>query len=269
MEARLQLRVQRSGWDRAAPHYDRSWLSALQPATEIVLDRAGLRPGQRVLDVACGSGVLTVEAWRKVTDSGEVIGSDISESMLAIARERAPACRFVRADAQDLAALLPHGHFDAVLCGMGLMYLPDPETALSSTMRLLRADGRLVASVWGERRACVWADIFGIVDARVQSDVCPMFFRLGGGDTLAAAFRSAGLKDVDFCRVPATLHYPSAQAACDAAFLGGAVALAHAHFDEPTRVAVQAEYLASIEAFRHGSRYSLPSEFVVAWGSAA
>lgn len=268
MEARLQLRVQRSGWDRAAPHYDRSWLSALQPATAIVLDRSGLRPGQRVLDVACGSGVLAAEAWRRVTDAGEVVGTDISESMLAIARERAPGCRFVRADARDLAAVLPSRHFDAVLCGMGLMYVPDAEMALTAARHVLRADGRMVASVWGERLACVWADIFQIVDARVRSDVCPMFFRLGTGDALAAAFRSVGLKDVDFCRVPATLRYASAEAACEAAFLGGAVALAYAHFDEPTRAAVRAEYLSLIDAYRDGARYDLPSEFVVAWGTA-
>ncbi len=267
MDARLQLRVQRSGWDRAAPHYDAGWLSALQPATSLVLVRAGLRPGQRVLDVACGSGVLTAAASRMVTDTGEVIGTDISETMLAIARERAPTCRFVRADAQNLDALLPPTHFDTVLCGLGLMYVPDPETALSAMTRLLRSGGRAVASVWGERRACVGAEVFEIVDARVRSDVCPMFFRLGTGDALALAFRSAGLKDVDFQRLPATLTYPGAQAACDAAFLGGPVALAYSHFDDATRAAVRAEYLASIEMYRDGSRYRLPSEFVVAWGS--
>nr|WP_316643123.1 hypothetical protein [uncultured Roseateles sp.] len=147
------------------------------------------------------------------------------------------------------------------------MYLPDPEAALSAMTRLLRSGGRIVASVWGERRACVGADIFEIVDARVRSDVCPMFFRLGTGDTLALALRSAGLNDVDLQRVPAMLTYPSSQAACDAAFLGGPVALAYSHFDEATRLAVRTEYLASIETYRDGSRYRLPSEFVVAWGS--
>lgn len=266
MDARLQLRVQRSGWDRAAPHYDEGWLSALEPATALVLDRAGLRPGQRVLDVACGTGVLTLAASQRVTDRGEVIGTDISETMLALAQQRAPASRFVRADAQTLGAVLPPAHFDAVLCGLGLMYVPEPETALSAMARLLRSGGRLVASVWGDRRACAGADIFEIVDAQVRSDVCPMFFRLGTGDALALAFRSAGLMDVDFQRLPATLAYPSPQAACDAAFLGGAVALAYSHFDAVTRTAVRAEYLASIERYRDGMGYRLPSEFVVAWG---
>ena len=267
MDARLQLRVQRSGWDRAAPRYDEGWLSALQPATALVLDRAGLRPGQRVLDVACGTGVLTLAASQRVTDSGAVTGTDISETMLALAQERVPASRFVRADAKTLDAVLPPAHFDAVLCGFGLMYMPEPESALSAMTRLLRSKGRLVASVWGERQACVGSDIFEIVDARVCSEVCPMFFRLGTGDALSGALRSAGLMDVDFQRLPAVLTYPSPQAACDAAFLGGAVALAYSHFDDATRKAVRAEYLASIEGYRNGTGYRLPSEFVVAWGS--
>ena len=267
MDARLQLRVQRYGWDRAACSYEQAWEQALAPATTAVLNAAKLRPGERVLDVACGSGLLTRAAWRAVGSNGsEVVGTDISELMLAEAAEGSPDCRFLRADAQTLDRLVPLEHFDAVLCGLGLMYMPDPEAALATMTRCLRPGGRMAVSAWGERGACGWADIFPIVDSRVRSEVCPMFFRLGTGNTLGQALRAAGLVDVQLSHPPTTLHYANADAACAAAFLSGPVALAYSRFDESTRRSVRAEYLASIERWREGERFEIPGTFVIASG---
>ncbi|MDQ6627106.1 MAG: methyltransferase domain-containing protein [Pseudomonadota bacterium] len=267
MDARLQLRVQRYGWDRAASSYELAWKQALAPATAAVLTAAKLRPGERVLDVACGSGLLTRAAWHAVAATGgEVVGTDISESMLAEAAEQLPDCRFIRADAQGLDQCVPVGHFDAVLCGLGLMYMPDPEAALATMARCLRPGGRMAVSVWGERRACGWAEIFPIVDSRVRSEVCPMFFRVGTGNTLEVALRAAGLVDVQLSRPPTTIRYADADAACDAAFLSGPVALAYSRFDESTRVSVRAEYLASLEPWRDGERFEIPGTFVIGSG---
>ena len=267
MDARLQLRIQRYGWDRAAPSYELAWKQALAPATAAVLHAAKLRPGERVLDVACGSGLLTRAAWDAVaSEGGEVVGTDISEIMLAQAAEQSPDCRFVRADAQQLDEFVPVGHFDAVLCGLGLMYMPDPEAALVIMARCLRPGGRMAVSVWGERRACGWAEIFPIVDSRVRSEVCPMFFRVGTGTTLEVALREAGLVDLQLSHPPTTLHYIDADAACDAAFLSGPVALAYSRFDEATRLSVRAEYLASIEPWRYGEQFDIPGTFVIGYG---
>jgi len=267
MDARLQLRVQRYGWDRAAPSYELAWKEALAPATAAVLEAAKLRPGERVLDVACGSGVLTRAAWQAAaSQGGEVVGTDISELMLAEAAERSPGCRFVRADAQNLDEVVAVGHFDAVLCGLGLMYMPDPEAAVRTMARCLRPGGRMAVSVWGERQACGWAEIFPIVDARVRSEVCPMFFRVGTGHALEDALRAAELVDVQLSHLPTTIHYADADAACDAAFLSGPVALAYSRFDESTRLSVRADYLASIEPWREGEQFEIPGAFVIGSG---
>lgn len=269
MDGRLQLRVQRYGWDRAAPHYEQAWSRALAPATDAVLASAALRPGEHVLDVACGSGVLTRAAWSSVAaGGGTVVGTDLSEQMLAQACAQSPACRFVRADGQALEDSLRDETFDVVLCGLGLMYMPDPERALASMVRRLRPGGRLVVSVWGDRRACAWADLFPIVDAKVHSEVCPMFFRLGGsgGDALAHALRGTGLNHVATDRIATKADFADAESACDAAFIAGPVALAYSRFDHATRVVVHREYLASIEPWRVESGYSLPGEFVIGSG---
>ena len=269
MDARLQRRIQRYGWDRAVDHYDLHWLSRLRPATESVLERANIRPGERVLDVACGTGVLAIAAAERAGRNGFVKGIDLSEKMVDAARAAASAlgmgnCAFERGDAEALPDL--GDPFDVALCGLGLMYMPDPESALDAMVRRLAPGGRVAVSVWGQRSRCAWAAIFPIVDARVESEVCPMFFRTGAGDTLHHALEAAGLRDISTERLSVLLRYASADDACDAAFLGGPVALAYAHFDAATRVAVRAEYLQSVEPHRQGETYAIPGEFVIGCG---
>lgn len=272
MEAALQLRVQRYGWDRAAAHYDAGWRQALTPATEALLAQAALRHGERVLDVACGSGELTLAALRTVGPDGAVVASDLSAQMLSmavrrVAAEGLPPPRCVRADAQALDQALGEAGFDVVLCGLGLMYMPEPERALAALRRCLRPGGRLLASVWGERRDCAWAEIFPIVDRRVRSEVCPLFFRLGSGETLAGALQGAGLEPRGAShRLHVLLNYPGSRTACHAAFVAGPVALAYSRFDRRTREAVQAEYLSSIARWCDGVTYRLPGSFVIVSG---
>jgi len=105
MDTRLQKRVQRYGWDKAAAHYERSWQAQLQPAQTALLAMADLRPGERVLDVACGTGLVTFRAAKAVAPAGEVLGTDISEDMIATARALARASR--RAKAGDSFPRVP------------------------------------------------------------------------------------------------------------------------------------------------------------------
>ena len=171
----------------------------------------------------------------------------------------------MRADAQSLDQVLDEDSFDVVLCGLGLMYIPD-RTRAGRHEPLLRPGGRLVVSVWGERRDCGWAEIFPIVDRRVQSDVCPLFFRLGTGEALAGTLQQVGFDQVASRRVSTLLTYAGARSACDAALVGGPVALAYSRFDRRTREAVQAEYLTSIARWCDGTTYRLPGSFVIASG---
>jgi ubiquinone/menaquinone biosynthesis C-methylase UbiE len=168
---------------------------------------------------------------------------------------------FERMDAESPS--LPENSFDAVLCGLGLMYVPDAVNALTQMKRVLRPGGRVVVAVWGARSNCGWADIFPIVDARVESEVCPLFFQLGTGKALEFSMKTAGLVHPVTERISTTLHYATADDAVGAAFAGGPVALPYSRFDDDTRAAVHAEYLASIEAYRVGGRYDVPGEFVV------
>lgn len=269
MDRRLQLRVQRYGWDRVGDDYGRFWARQVEPAQERLLEMAALRPGERVLDVACGPGNVTFPAAEAVGPEGRVVGTDISEVMVELAAREAESRRLghvelARGDAESLD--FPDASFDAALCSLGLMYAPDPAAAVREKWRVLDDGGRAVAAVWGARAACGWAPIFPIVDARVETEVCPLFFQLGTGDTLADRFRDAGFTDVETDRLSATLEYDTAEEALGAAFLGGPVGMAYARFDEATREEVHREYLEAIEPHRDGDGYRLPGEFVVVAG---
>jgi ubiquinone/menaquinone biosynthesis C-methylase UbiE len=269
MDARLQRRVQRYGWDRAADHYDASWTDPLRPARERLLEHAALQPGEHVLDLACGTGAVALEAGRRVGPGGAVLGTDLSERMVALARSAAMAAgcghvRIERADAED--PVEGAGRFDAALCALGLMYVPDPERALHAMAGAVRPGGRVVVAVWGERRRCGWAGVFPIVDARVASEVCPMFFRLGTGDALRSAFDAAGLHRVRVDRFDATIRHRDLDEACDAALIAGPVALAVSRFDADVLRAVREEYAESIRPHRQDDGYAIPAQFVVASG---
>jgi SAM-dependent methyltransferase len=267
MEPRLQRRIQRYGWDLAAAVYESLWQTQLAPAQAGLMDCAGLMPGERVLEVASGTGVSAIAAAAKVMPGGEVIGVDLSDRMVRVAQQRAAQAdcanaHFARMDAESLE--LPDKSFDVVLCALGLMYVPNPERAIEEMRRVLRKRGRIVLAVWGERSQCGWADLFPIVDTEVTSEVCPLFFRLGQGDALAEVCCGAGF-DVTRCsRITTTLNYADADEACDAAFVGGPVALAWSRLDDKARLRARSRYIDAIETWRCRDRsYRIPGEFVI------
>jgi len=269
MDERLQRRVQRYGWDKAVSDYEAGWRAQLEPAQSMLLEMAALQSGERVLDVACGTGLVSFRASDAVGESGSILGTDISGAMVEAARRTAselglPNAQFERHDAESLD--LDVEPFDAALCALGLMYVPDPTKALAQMYRHLTAGGRAAAVVWGARARCGWAEIFPITDARVASEVCPLFFQLGTGDTLGGSFTRAGFTDVRTQRLAVELGYESTDAALCAAFRGGPVALAYNRFDAATKEAVHEEYLDSIETYRSGEGYLIPGEFVAAVG---
>ncbi len=269
MDPRLQLRVQRYGWDRAATIYDRAWSRQLEPAQALLLELARLTEGEHVVETACGSGLVTARIGRAVGPEGRVVATDLSEGMLEEARELAAKeglenITFQRRDAADLQ--LPAGDFDASLCCLGHMYVPDVPAAMREMGRVLRPGGRAVTAVWGERKRCGWAEIFPIVDSRVETEVCPLFFQLGTGDTLHREMAAAGFKDPEVRRVVTTLSYASDEEALEAAFAGGPVAMAYSRFDDDVRAEAHAEYLESIAPYRVAGGYRIPGEFVVGRG---
>lgn len=134
--------------------------------------------------------------------------------------------------------------------------------------RCVRPGGKVVATVWGERRHCGWADIFPIIDARVASDVCPMFFAAGAPGALKSGFEAAGLLDVREERQAELLDFSSGADLTRAITLGGPVAMAVKRFDEKVYGEVCTEFLASVSAHQNpNGSYSIPGQFVTVCGT--
>lgn len=270
MQSNLQRRIQRYGWDIAVESYESGWRNSLAPAQKLLLEIAEVRRGETVLDTACGTGLVTFPLAEKVGPAGHVIAIDISANMVMELQKtiRTKATRNIeafRSDAEQLAKI-PDASIDLVTCAFGLMYFPDSERAITEAMRVLKPGGRVVFAVWGDRKKCGWADIFPIVDARVHSDVCPLFFRLGAGSALPYEMTDAGFTGVNERRLSTLLPYDSDEAALEAAFAGGPVALAYNRFDDETKYTAHQEYLASIAAYQVSSGYEIPGEFVIVSG---
>lgn len=269
MEPRLQRRVQRYGWDKAAEYYEDSWKEQLKPAQDKLLEMMQLQPGEKVLETACGTGLVTIQIAGTVGHEGTISATDISDKMIEIAGDRVEKenlanVKLKRMDAEELE--FEDDLFDAALCALGLMYVPDPVQSLSEMARVLKPGGRAGIAIWGERKNCGWADIFPIVDKRVASDVCPLFFQQGTGNALKYSMNEAGFKQIELERLSVNLHYPSDEVALMAAFAGGPVALAYQKFNDQTREEAHREYLDSITDYRKGDGYQIPGEFVVAKG---
>jgi SAM-dependent methyltransferase len=124
----------------------------LGPAARALVDQVGVRPGERVLDVGCGTGAATRYAAERAGASGSIVGVDVNEAMLACAHEKlrdAPSSVELR---QVSALALPwsDGEFDVVLCAQTLQFLPEPGAAVVEMRRVLARGGRLSASAWSD-----------------------------------------------------------------------------------------------------------------------
>jgi ubiquinone/menaquinone biosynthesis C-methylase UbiE len=134
-----------------AENYQRYFVPAIgRPAAMGLVEAAQLHPGERVLDVACGTGVGARLAWEAVGPDGEVTGLDVNPGMLAVARASTPLeidIAWIESPAEDMP--LPDDAFDAVLCGMGLQFFEDREAGLREMRRVLSEGGRAVFTLPG------------------------------------------------------------------------------------------------------------------------
>ncbi len=140
-------------WDEVAPRYHRRWAGAGAGPFGVVphvVEAAGIGAGDRVLDLACGTGSLTRAISAAVGPGGAVVGADASRAALRIARRFAGArnARFVQADAETVRL---RGRFDSVTCQYALFYFPDSRAALRNAGRMLKEGGTLAAAVHGDR----------------------------------------------------------------------------------------------------------------------
>ncbi len=193
-------------------NYEKFFVPAIgAPLAGDLVQPAALRPGERVLDVACGTGVLTRLAAERVGPTGAVAGLDVNPGMLAVARSVTPADARVewhQANAERMP--LPDAAFDVVLCQMGLQFVPDRRAALGEMRRVLVSGGRVILSVPGPT-----PEPLAILEEAIAREVSPragafvgMVFSLHDTDELARLLADAGFRDVAVHATPRELRVP-------------------------------------------------------------
>lgn len=118
-----------------------------RPWADPLLDAVRLAQGDRVLDVACGTGIVARRAKARLGPDHRVVGVDVNPGMLAVARGVAPDIEWREGDATGLP-LQPEEHFDVVTCQQGLQFVPDKPAAAQQLRRALAPNGRLAVSTW-------------------------------------------------------------------------------------------------------------------------
>jgi SAM-dependent methyltransferase len=176
-----------------------------------LVDVAEVTAGDHVLDVACGTGVVARTAAERTGPAGRVVGLDLNEAMLTVAREVRPDLEWRQGDAARLP--FPDGSFDVALCQSGLMFVPDPAAAVAELARVVRPGGRVAVQVWSslDRQDAFrpLPDAVARHAGRDAVDLISTYFRLGDRDLLTGHVTRAGLRVTDVHSWPATVHAPS------------------------------------------------------------
>ena len=181
---------------------------------ELLLERATLRPGEAILDIATGPGTVARIAAEQVGPQGRVVGADFSEAMIGIARKKTPPARaatveYVVSPAAPLT--VEDAAFDIVTCQQGLQFFPDRAAAVREMSRALKPGGRVVAAVW---REIALQPSFAALDAALReclpADQVEPYgapFRWPSAAALKAVFADEGFTSVSVIELRHPLTY--------------------------------------------------------------
>jgi ubiquinone/menaquinone biosynthesis C-methylase UbiE len=269
----------RQTWEKAAPgwaKWEHIFSAGLSTATETLLDAAGIRPGMRVLDLACGAGSQTIEAPKRVGSDGGVVACDISATMLDHVRKNAAAVGLQNIEtlecaAEELDETLPP--FDAAICRLGLMLFPSPGTALKAMQRVLKPGARFAALVVttpanNPFMAQTMAILLRCAGKSRPKPGQPGIFALGENGILENLMQDSGLVQVQAKPVTAWLSLPNASHALEMmqeAF--GAYRAVVADLSDAEKSKAWGAVYACLKQFERMGGFQTQFEFIIGSGS--
>jgi ubiquinone/menaquinone biosynthesis C-methylase UbiE len=244
----------------AAENYERYFVPTIgMPFAAALLDAAGLRRGERVLDIACGTGVVTRLAAERVGADGAVAGLDINPAMLAVARSvpsSGAPIEFHEANAESLP--LADGSFDVVISSLGLQFVADQASALREMRRVLAPDGRLAIATVGPI-----PPLFAILEQALARHLTPQVaafvrsvFSLHEPQALEALTSGAGFRNAEVRSKALSLTLPGAAEFLWRYVHSTPLAAAVAELDDAERAALERDVVAGWRSFEKAGTLS-------------
>jgi ubiquinone/menaquinone biosynthesis C-methylase UbiE len=253
-----------------AEHYDRLLVPAMfGPLAEAVAGAVEAAPGDRALDVACGTGALTRLLGERVMPGGEVIGLDMAEDMLEVARAHGGGSAYVQGAADALP--FEDGRFTVVTCQQGLQFTDHPTAALREFARVLAPGGRIGVACWSElEQDAGFLALAEAADEYLGAEVGRMVrapFRLADPADLRGRFEAAGIGDVviEIERVAARVPVPPGRFA-DAVMGAGPAGVTYAAAPAAAREAFAADVARRLQGHANADAvaFEMPSLIAVA-----
>jgi ubiquinone/menaquinone biosynthesis C-methylase UbiE len=201
------VETQRKDWNRVSSAWEKwdAWLNIrMEPCTRRLLDRARMEPGHHVLDLGSGTGHPAIPAAERVGTSGQVIGIDLAEEMLEVARRKAEklGLKQVVFRQSDVSSLpFESGRFDALTSRFCLMFLPQLDRTLGEMHRVLKPGGRVAVAVWAAKEKNPYITLpMGILKEFIEmppvEPTVPGIFYLERPGDLLGRMKSAGFTDL-------------------------------------------------------------------------
>jgi ubiquinone/menaquinone biosynthesis C-methylase UbiE len=271
----------RSTWEKAAPgwaKWEKAFSAGLSAATDTLLDMASIRPGMRVLDLACGAGSQTIHTARRVGPGGSVVACDISATMLDHVRQSAAAANLQNIEtfesaAEDLGERLPP--FDAAISRLGLMLFPSPGRALKALQRVLKPGARFAALVFttpdnNPFLARTMAIVLRCAGKSPPKPGQPGLFALGGNRILEGLMRDSGLVQIQTKVVAESLILPSASVALEMMRVAfGAYRAVVADLSDAEKAKAWNEVYECLKEFEGADGFRAQFEFIIGAGAKA
>ncbi|MDQ3769227.1 MAG: class I SAM-dependent methyltransferase [Actinomycetota bacterium] len=253
-------RFEEGAWSERAGTYDRVTGQVTAGVAEPLLDAAGVEAGMRVLDVGCGTGVVTAAAAAR---GAHATGVDMADGMLAVARERHPDLAFVAADAEALP--FDAATFDGLLASLVVNHLPAPSRAVSEFARVLVHGGRVAIAVWDRpERTALFGELTAAVadtgiDVHATLPPGPDPYRYADDAEMSGLLAGAGLVDVRLGTLELVHHSEDIDSLWDG-LLGGSARIASVIERQTmeTRRRVHAAFARRLERYRVHRGLELP-----------
>lgn len=240
--------------------YERTTVVTLgRPMAELMFEHVSLHEGERILDAACGTGIVARVAVERYTNIGSIVGIDLNPAMLDVARANTPTTDIPIEWCQgDVCALpLPDGCFDVVLCQQGLQFVSDTLTALREMRRVLVPGGRLVFTVWSEVNAydAALADaLTRHVNAEAATS-CLSPFTLRDAETIRKLMDDVGFHGIEMQEIVVMRRMPSSVEAIVQSLARTPYAHDVAAVSEEARQAIGQEVSTALQAYRDGDDF--------------